>query len=484
MTSFESRRSDFSGKDRRREQFWWFVVASAAFIILIALLLPRSRKIGTASASSPDATKPRAHLGMTVAEPRAKPWLTARKSSQPAKTAEEIVAGKVRQFGQKRRALAEKIAHRLNQPLPPEIDAFFKAIDKGDWDEIQRQWKELATHAHQYSYSKSDRPDLEPYWPLVLDAYGVAEQAHNWPAQKLLDYGNAILGSLQPGMVYVGGTDDGRWVPELMNETSDDPHIIITQNALADGTYLDFVRELYGGQFNTLSQEESQRAFAEYTADAQKRLQHDLDFPNEPKQVLRGEDIQMVDGHLKVSGMTAVMAINEKLLQMLADKNPDLSFAVQESYPLRGTYADAAPLGPLMELNAQDNEIPFNQDLAEQSVDYWRTTAQSLLADPAATGSSYTMRAYSHNVNATANLLASHNFTSEAEQAYSLASQLWPGNPEAVSGLAQLLAQTGHADQAQSLLNEFASKYPDQQKSLPIQQARASIVWSLPPSAH
>ena len=66
------------------------------------------------------------------------------------------------------------------------------------------------------------------------------------PAQKLLDYGNAILGSLRPGMVYVGGTDNGRWIPELLNETSgSEPHIIVTQNALADGRYIDFVNTLY-----------------------------------------------------------------------------------------------------------------------------------------------------------------------------------------------------------------------------------------------
>ena len=397
---------------------------------------------------------------------------------QPVKSAEEIVAEKVRQFGQTRRAIAERIARRSNQDLPTEIDAFFKAIDKGDWDEIHSRWQELATHTHQYEHSKSDRPDLEPYWASVLDAYGVAEQAHEWPAHALLDYGNAILDSLRPGMVYVGGTDNGRWVPELLNETSGDPHIMITQNALADSTYLDYVRELYGDQFNTLSQEDSQRAFQEYTADAQKRLQHDLDFPDEPKQVLPGENIKMVDGHVQVSGVTSVMAINEKLVQMLMGKNPELAFGMEESASLHGLYADALPLGPLMELNAQGGQDTFTGDTAAQSVDYWRSATQTLLADPAASGSSYTLRAYSHDINATANLLAAHNFTTEAADAYRLASQVWPDNAEPVEGLAQVLVQTGHADQARVLLDTFATKYPDQRTA--IQQASSTILWTTP----
>jgi hypothetical protein len=75
-------------------------------------------------------------------------------------------------------------------------------------------------------------------------------------------------------------------------------------------------------------------------------------------------------------------------------------------------------------------------------------------------------QAYSHDANAAANLLAAHNFTAEAEQAYGVASQLYPGNPEPVNGLADLLVKNGQQDQARQLLQDFARRYPDQQKFL------------------
>lgn len=129
-----------------------------------------------------------------------------------------------------------------------------------------------------------DSPKLDPVWCAVLDAYGVAEQVHEWPAQALLDYGNAILDSLRPGMVYVGGTDYGRWIPTLLNETSgQEPHIVLTQNALADGRYVEYLDTLYGDRFASLTQEDSQAAFREYLADARSRLEHDEQFPDEPK---------------------------------------------------------------------------------------------------------------------------------------------------------------------------------------------------------
>ncbi|HEV2208419.1 MAG TPA: hypothetical protein VG167_06555 [Verrucomicrobiae bacterium] len=169
----------------------------------------------------------------------------------------------------------------------------FDAIESGRWDAIKAAWNTIAPHSGQFEHSTTPWSELAPFWPTVLDAYGAAEQAHLWPAQELLDYGNAILGSLRPGMVYVGGTDNGRWIPELLNETGGaEPHIIVTQNALADASYLDLVNTLYGGQMATLTPQDSQAAFQAYVADAQKRFEHDQQFPDEPKQVLPGEDIQ------------------------------------------------------------------------------------------------------------------------------------------------------------------------------------------------
>ena len=124
--------------------------------------------------------------------------------------------------------------------------------------------------------------------------------------------------------------------------------------ALADSTYLDYLSFLYGDRFNTLTKDDSQHAFQGYVADAQKRLQHDQQFPDERKQIRSGEDVRITDGRVEVSGQIAVMAINEKLFQTLMEKNPDTSFAMEESFPFQSTYSNAAPLGPIMELRVED----------------------------------------------------------------------------------------------------------------------------------
>ena len=69
----------------------------------------------------------------------------------------------------------------------------------------------------------------------------MVEQTHKWPAQQLPHYEQAILASLKPDMVYIGGTDAGRFIPTLLNETGDGAqHVMLTQNAFADRTYLDY----------------------------------------------------------------------------------------------------------------------------------------------------------------------------------------------------------------------------------------------------
>ena len=398
----------------------------------------------------------------------------------PGPTAEETVAAKLALFSNSRRELARTMARRKGVPVPAEVERFFDALESGNWEEIDSQFKALGRRSGQYDGS-THSPELDPVWNAVLDAYGAAEQVHEWPAQQLLDYGHAILASLRPGMVYVGGTDSGRWIPELLNETSaGEHHVILTQNALADGRYVEYMSALYGDRFANLTQEDSKRAFEDYVADAGKRLEHDQQFPEEPRQIRNGEEVKRVDGKVVVGGHLAVMSINEKLLQAIMARNPELTFAVQESSPLPGTYSEALPLGPLMELRARDGSKGFTPERAAESLDYWRSTAQQLLADPEAAGSPTALKSYSHDTVSAAHLLEAHHFQAEAEETYRLSAQLWPGNPESVGGLANLLTQSGREAEASQLVESFTRNHPDQAKALERVRAATRLVGPAP----
>ncbi len=430
-----------------RHSRWLLALCVASiFIVLAAALLPRPRRASREGGPTHEAARNSAAAASAFERGRA-----VRGDGAGAQTPEEIVAGKVVQFAKNRRRILNAMAKRFSVAVAPDVEHFFDAVEAGDWDGLNAAFDALRQRRQ-----SGNGEDLGTLWGPILESLLIAECGHLWPAQKLLDYGQATLGSLRPGMVYVGGTDPGRGIPTLLNETTEgEQHIVLTQNALADASYLKYFDFLYGDRIATLTPEDSQRAFQEYLADAQKRAAHDQQFPDEPKQLRPGEEVKVTDGRVQVSGQVAVMGINELLLRALMAKNPDLSFALEESFPLKSTYPNTVPLGPLMELRVPDVQTAFTRDTAAQAVNYWRDTAQQFVGDTQTPADAPPRLAYAKMAAAQAALLADHQFSAEAEQAYRVAMQISPDAPEAFYGLAQVLTTTGRADEAQRIVADF-----------------------------
>ncbi len=450
-----------------QSHWFWLPIAGCLFVIIIALF---SRHERDASGTEPTTTTTasRVSFGDWTGQ---KPPRERRQSSSPdlapAPSAEEIVASKLSQFGKSRRDLVHALAKHFKIDVPDDVVRFFDAVEGGQLEEIDTAHQALLLGG---DLTTPRSAELHQIWRAIQETWGVARETHDWPAQKLLDYGESVLGSLRPGMIYVGGTDPGCFIPTFLNETSEaEHHIVLTQNALADGTYLDYLKFLYGDRLATLTQDDSQHAFQEYLADAQKRLHHDEQFPDEPKQIRPGEDVRVIDNRVQVSGQVAV----EKLLQTLMDKNPDAAFAIEQSFPFKSTYSSATPLGPIMELRVQDEQNALTTERAAQSVDYWRATTQQLLADSESADSSNVRLAYSQLASEQAALLLDRNYTAEAEQTFRLATQISPSSPEAVfSYVNLLLGQNRFADAIPVVENALKASPENQQFRSLLEQVR------------
>ncbi|MDB6055231.1 MAG: hypothetical protein JWN25_2754 [Verrucomicrobiales bacterium] len=378
-------------------------------------------------------------------------------NAKTSRSAEEIISEKLTAFAQNRKQLMLKLAKASNITVKDDVMHFFEVLESGDRAEADKLFDAL-----QKQHNKNPG-EIGLAWRPIQEAGGVNWELMNWPAQKVLDYGDQIFGSLKPGMVYIGGTDPGAFLTSFLNETGDgEHHIIMTQNALADSTYLDYLRTVYGEQMQTITGEESQKAFQTYIEDLGQRIDHDEKFPNEPKRVLSSEKYTRENGKLQVSGVTAVMSINEKLIQTLLDKNPGMSFGIEESFPFKSTYSDAAILGPIMQLRAGPEDQILTPAKAADSVSFWRNQTDLLLADNEAATSPYVMKTYSKTATSQANLLLARGFTAESEQTYNLALKLYPGNIETVNGLLDVYSRSGRANEASQLLNDFVQKFPEQ----------------------
>jgi thioredoxin-like negative regulator of GroEL len=154
---------------------------------------------------------------------------------------------------------------------------------------------------------------------------------------------------------------------------------------LLEEAYPNIIAKSIGGvypdlEIHTPNPDESTKAFQEYLADAQRRLDHDRRFPNEPRQLKPGEDVKIIDNRVQVSGQVAVMAINGLLTKVIFDANPDHEFFVEESFPLDWMYPYLSPFGIIMKINRQ--QLPeLTEDMTKADHEFWSQFSNRLIGN-------------------------------------------------------------------------------------------------------
>src|SRR5262245_54435264 len=119
---------------------------------------------------------------------------------------------------------------------------------------------------------------------------------------------------------------------------------------------------MYGNRIKLPNEDEVQKLFTDYVADAKRRLHED--------QLKPGENVMETDGRVQVSGQVAVMEVNARIAKMIFEKNPDRQFYVEESFPLEWMYPHLSPHGPIMKLERKPlKELP--NELVKKDQAYW-----------------------------------------------------------------------------------------------------------------
>jgi tetratricopeptide (TPR) repeat protein len=249
-----------------------------------------------------------------------------------------------------------------------------------------------------------------------------------------------------------GGTDPGRFVPTYMIFCESfmppgckplDPKFnrrdvyLITQNALADGTYLQYLRAQYfrsaqkdppffqellrgpqerredydtnilarlaysildkplmsrGARIEAQwrkegvyppkeiyipSPDDLQNSFSEYTEDVGRRAQTGQLQPGEIVTPVTNANGQV---SIQVAGEVAVMKINGLLCKVIFDHNPTNEFYVEESFPLDWMYPYETPFGVIMKINRQ--VVPaYSPDVFQKDHAFWSQYSARLIGN-------------------------------------------------------------------------------------------------------
>ncbi len=252
---------------------------------------------------------------------------------------------------------------------------------------------------------------------------------------------------MEPFSIFFGGTDPGRFVPTYMIYSAlYRPDVyLITQNALADETYMSVERDLYGDEIWIPAKEDSGLAFSIYDA--------------------QNSDKKKENGKLQVEGALNVMKINAILAQMMFEHDRDRhAFYVEESYVIQWMYPYLSPHGLIMKINR--DATPYNRETAARDRDFWDWYWRRLLADPMYRRDFAAQKSFSKLRAAIGGLYLSQGRRTDAENAYREAVLLYPASPEAVFRYSQeILVKREAWDAVTELMDYTDSIDPNNQRT-------------------
>ncbi|MEI7435633.1 MAG: DUF2723 domain-containing protein, partial [bacterium] len=255
--------------------------------------------------------------------------------------------------------------------------------------------------------------------------------------------------AMGPGAVFFGGTDPGRFVPTYMiyNAEVRPDVFLITQNALADNTYMSVMRDLYGDAIWIPSVVDGNRAFQSYVEDVR------------AGRTPASADIKIENGRVQVQGVGGVMLINGILCQMIFDHNKRThSFYVEESYVINWMYPYLTPHGLIMKINPE--LIPLSVENTRDDMDLWDWYTRRLTGERMFLRDVVARKSFSKLRSALAGLYLARGRVGEAEQAFREALELYPLSPEANFRLADLYLRSNRSDDAVAVMERFCSQDP------------------------
>ncbi len=270
----------------------------------------------------------------------------------------------IKAFFDAKEAQARQLVSQENRELPPEIWPYFEAGKKGDWATVTNLYAKMASGSNQFDGNKVDERMLTMAWQAINETDRFYLQCTQPDSKLVLAFGKEIMNIVPPGSIYFGDTDMGRFVPTALcrDHAKGDPFFVLTQNALADGLYLAYLRSMFATKIYTPSSEDSQGAFDEYIQDAVKRMQGGKLQP--------GEDVRQEGNRVSVIGQISVMAINSLLSKVIFERNPNHQFYVCEGFPSAWIYPYAEPHGPIIKINRQ-KLVELTPAMIKRDRDYW-----------------------------------------------------------------------------------------------------------------
>jgi hypothetical protein len=278
-------------------------------------------------------------------------------------------------FSAAKEAQVRLMARTLDVPVPSEVRDFFDVAGKGDGPAVTNTIGRLAPeYVASYQKPPGKQPAWVPFWQPMTEVESAYEAFATGGEKYPLRFGEGIIQSIPAGSIYFGGSDVGRMMVTALCESHAEgkPFYTLTQNALSDGRYGDYLRAMYGKTIYVPTTNDVQRAIEEYKADAAARYRRG--------QLKQGEDVRVVDGQVQISGAVSVMGIHALIVKVILERNPKQRFFLEESYPMDAIYPHLSPHGLIFELHHAPLAGLTRQVLDADNA-FWTRQCESMIGD-------------------------------------------------------------------------------------------------------
>jgi beta-lactamase regulating signal transducer with metallopeptidase domain len=180
-------------------------------------------------------------------------------ASEDDSSVQQKLIGRLEEFSQQKLEQSRVLAGASGEAMLPEYERMFDAAIAGDTQTVTNMYESFKRRHPQYSRKHGDPADFRlrtSYWSPVLEVDLAYDQMANCAPKYTEIAADGIVDSIPRGSIYFGGTDPGRGLPTAFckSHIAADPFYTITQNALADSTYLEYLQNTYGDKRQTLEQ--------------------------------------------------------------------------------------------------------------------------------------------------------------------------------------------------------------------------------------
>lgn len=280
-------------------------------------------------------------------------------------------------FTREKRSQAELLVRLSEVSMPKEGWELFDAILSDDWDTATNLFTRLAAKRTISSAAPARVPVLQRVveagkqysenvgvyhprplamntaaWQPLSESYWAYVLSKTWNRKFLRMFADEIFKTVGTNSIYFGGSDAGRFaISALCNsQIHADPFFVLTQNQLADGTYLEYLRAMYTNGIVIPDESDWDSAYWRYSTNR------------------------------TTNAVRSIMTMNSELVKVILQKNPNRDFFIEIANPVDELRNQLVPCGPVLRLNRKPLE-KISETEMHRDRDFWQQCCNRLIGD-------------------------------------------------------------------------------------------------------